>query len=218
MKKRMIIITAFMAVALAGCGEIDEPLTTTNSNNQAAAQIEVQTESKTDASAESTTETQTTAKASTETTSDVSATEIQAEGNAVNAISENNDSPQPQADKKRSATESEKPDATTASTTQVVTTQAETTNAPVAADNGQSVDVFKMLDSLNYHAISCDGLPEYQLTASNGTIYLLNISSNWVWRRPSLIADADNEAPLTKEVIDAIYANWNQLNIVETGW
>ena len=38
MKRRMIAITAFMAVALAGCGQIDEPLTTTNSNDQPAAQ------------------------------------------------------------------------------------------------------------------------------------------------------------------------------------
>lgn len=225
MKRRIIALTAFMAVALAGCGQIDEPLTTTNSNNQAAAQIEVQTASKTDAPVESTSESektsttqQTTEKMSTETTSDVSpaetqSAETQAEDNAENAVSENNDTPQLQAEEKQSATESEKP-VTTASTTQATTTQAETTNAPVIADSGQSADVFKMLDSLNYHAISCDGLPEYQLTASDGTVYLLNISSSWVWRRPSLIAEADNEAPLTQEVIDAIYANWNNLNII----
>ena len=82
----------------------------------------------------------------------------------------------------------------------------------------QPADVFKMLDSLNYHAISCDGLPEYKLTASDGTVYLLNISGGWVWRRPSLIAEADNEAPLTQEVIDVIYANWDQINIVKTKW
>lgn len=220
MKRKMIALTAFMAVVLAGCGQIDEPLTTTNSNNQAAAQIEVQTASKTDAPTESTTETEkTTASQQTteETTNIASIAEIQAEDNAVNAVSENNDTPQLQAEEKQSATKSEKP-VTTASTTQATTTQAETTNAPVIADSGQSADVFKMLDSLNYHAISCDGLPEYQLTASDGTVYLLNISSSWVWRRPSLIAEADNEAPLTQEVIDAIYANWNNLNIVKTEW
>ena len=224
MKRRIIALTAFMAVALAGCGQIDEPLTTTNSNNQAAAQIEVQTASKTDAPVESTSESektsttqQTTEEMSTETTSDVSPAETQAEDNAENAVSENNDTPQLQAEEKQSATESEKP-VTTASTTQATTTQAETTNAPVIADSGQSADVFKMLDSLNYHAISCDGLPEYQLTASDGTVYLLNISSSWVWRRPSLIAEADNEAPLTQEVIDVIYANWDQINIVKTKW
>lgn len=220
MKRKMIALTAFMAVALAGCGQIDEPLTTTNSNNQAAAQIEVQTASKTDAPTESTTETekttasqQTTEETVTESTSDVSVAERKAEDNIVNTISENNDTSQSQAEEKQSVTETEK-SATTASTTQAVRDNC----YPVVSDNGQSADVFKMLDSLNYHAISCDGLPEYQLTASDGTVYLLNISSSWVWRRPSLIAEADNEAPLTQEVIDAIYANWNNLNIVKTEW
>ena len=226
MKRRMIAITAFMAVALTGCGQIDEPLTTTNSNDQPAAQIEVQTASKSDAPAESTSETENTSttqkateKTSTETTSDVSLSETQAEDSTMNVISENNDTPQPQAEEKQSPTETEK-SAATESTTQATTTQAETTNAPVTADIGQADDVFKMLDSLTYHAISCDGLPTHKLTAPDGTVYYLHLDENasysYVWRRPSLIADADNEAPLTKEVIDAIYANLNSLNIVET--
>lgn len=224
MKKRMIAITAFMAVALAGCGQIDEPLTTTNSNDQPAAQIEVQTASKSDAPAESTYEAentsttqQTTEKTSTETTGDFSFSETQAEDNDASAIPENNDTPQPQAEEKQSPAETEKP-AATKSTTQATTAQAETTNAPVVADNGQTADVFKMLDSLNYHAISCDGLPTHKLTSPDGTVYLINFDGAWVWRRPSLIADADNEATLTHEVIDAIYANWDQLNIVKTEW
>ena len=224
MKRRMIAITAFMAVALAGCGQIDEPLTTTNSNDQPAALIEVQTALKSDAPAESTSEAETTSttqktteKTSTETTSDVSLSETQAEDSTMNVISENNDTPQPQAEEKQSPTETEK-SAATESTTQALTTQAETTDAPAVANSGKADDVFKKLDSLNYQAISCDGLPEYQITASDGTIYLINFDGAWVWRRPSLIADADNEAPLTQEVIDAIYANWDQLNIVKTEW
>lgn len=224
MKRRMIAITAFMAVALAGCGQIDEPLTTTNSNDQPAALIEVQTASKSDAPAESTSEAETTSttqktteKTSTETTSDVSLSETQAEDSTMNVISENNDTPQPQAEEKQSPAETEK-SAATESTTQALTTQAETTDAPAVANSGKADDVFKKLDSLNYQAISCDGLPEYQITASDGTIYLINFDGAWVWRRPSLIADADNEAPLTQEVIDAIYANWDQLNIVKTEW
>ena len=224
MKKRILAITVFMAVALAGCGQIDEPLPTKNSRNQAAAQIEVQTASKSDAPAESTSEAETTSttqktteKTSTETTSDVSLSETQAEDSTMNVISENNDTPQPQAEEKQSPTETEK-SAATESTTQALTTQAETTDAPAVANSGKADDVFKKLDSLNYQAISCDGLPEYQITASDGTIYLINFDGAWVWRRPSLIADADNEAPLTQEVIDAIYANWDQLNIVKTEW
>ena len=228
MKRRMIAITAFMAVALAGCGQIDEPLTTTNSNDQPAALIEVQTASKSDAPAESTSEAEntsttqkTTEKTSTETTSDVSLSETQAEDSTTNLISENNDTLQPQKEEKQSSAESEKP-ATTAITTQATTTQAETTSPPAVADNGQSADVFKMLDSLNYQAISCDGLPTHKLTAPDGTVYYLHLDENasysYVWRRPSLIAEADNEAPLTKEVIDAIYANLNSINIVETSY
>ena len=74
-------------------------------------------------------------------------------------------------------------------------------------------DIFKMLDSLDYHAISCDGLPEYELTAQDGTVYLVNFDGGWVWRRPSLIAEADNEAPLTQEVIEAIRIYWDKLDI-----
>ena len=224
MKIRMIAITAFMAVALAGCGQIDEPLTTTNSNDQPAAQIEVQTASNSDAPAESTSETENTSttqkateKTSTETTSDVSLSETQAEDSTMNVILENNDTPQPQAEEKQSPAETEKP-AATESTTQALTTQAETTDAPAVANSGKADDVFKKLDSLNYHAISCDGLPTHKLTSPDGTVYLINFDGAWVWRRPSLIADADNEAPLTQEVIDAIYANWDQLNIVKTEW
>ena len=228
MKRRMIAITAFMAVALAGCGQIDEPLTTTNSNDQPAALIEVQTASKSDAPAESTSEAEntsttqkTTEKTSTETTSDVSLSETQAEDSTTNLISENNDTPQPQAEEKQSPAKTEK-SAATESTTQATTTQAETTDAPAVADSGKADDVFKMLDSLNYQAISCDGLPTHKLTAPDGTVYYLHLDENasysYVWRRPSLIADADNEATLTHEVIDAIYANWDQLNIVKTEW
>ena len=229
MKRRMIAITAFMAVALAGCGQIDEPLTSVDGDNQPAAQIEIQTEKPTDAfTSETNTEAkttssvqQTTEETSTETTSDVSLSETQAEDSTMNVISENNDTPQPQAEEKQSPAETEK-SAATESTTQATTTQAETTSTPAVADNGQSADVFKMLDSLNYHAISCDGLPTHKLTAPDGTVYYLHLDENasysYVWRRPSLIAEADNEAPLTQEVIDAIYANWDQLNIVKTEW
>ena len=49
MKRRMIAITAFMAAALAGCGQINESLATTNSNDHPAANIEMQTEIHTDA-------------------------------------------------------------------------------------------------------------------------------------------------------------------------
>ena len=225
MKRRMIAITAFMAATLAGCGQINEPLATTNSNDQPAANIEIQTEIHTDAvTYETITETkrtsttqQTTEETSMGITSTTSVAETQAEYSAVDVISENNDTPQSQPEETQSVTESEKP-AVTESTTQAVRDNC----YPVVADNGQTADVFKMLDSLNYQAISCDGLPTHKLTAPDGTVYYLHLDENasysYVWRRPSLIADADNEAPLTQEVIEAIYANWDQLNIEKTDW
>ncbi len=221
MKRRMIAITAFMAAALAGCGQINESLATTNSNDHPAANIEMQTEIHTDAvTSETITETkkasttqQTTEEKSTGITSTTSVAETQAEYSAVDVISENNDTPQSQLEETQSVTESEKP-AVTESTTQAVRDNC----CPVVADSGQADDVFKKLDSLNYHAISCDGLPTHKLTSPDGTVYLINFDGAWVWRRPSLIADADNEAPLTQEVIEAIYANWDQLNIEKTDW
>lgn len=98
----------------------------------------------------------------------------------------------------------------------------ETTEKPTEAiaqtTAAQSSKLFIMLDSLSYHATSCDGIPEYQLTAPDGTIYLINFNENdvqpgWVWRRPSLIADADNEAPLTQEVVSELRTHWNELDI-----
>ena len=224
MKRRFIAITAFMAVVLAGCGQIDEPLTTVDGDNQPAAQIEIQTEKPTDAvTSEITTEAkskssnqQTTEETTVEVTETSAVADSQDTNNNENDVKDNN-APQQQAETKQPVTEANKPITTVESTPQT-TTQAETTNAPTNTDNGQASDVFKMLDSLNYHAISCDGLPTHKLTAPDGTVYLINFDGAWVWRRPSLIGDADNEAPLTKEVIDAIYANWDQLNIVKTEW
>ena len=53
-------------------------------------------------------------------------------------------------------------------------TQAETTSTTTNVDNGQTSDVFNMLDSLNYQPISCDGLPTHKLTSPNGIVYYLH--------------------------------------------
>ena len=228
MKRRFIAITAFMAVILAGCGQIDEPLTTVDGDNQPTAQIEIQTEKTTDAvTSETNTEAKTTSSVqqttegiTSEATETPTVADSQGTNNTENDVKDNN-TPQQQAETKQPVTEADKPITTVESTSQS-TTQAETTSAPANTDNGQTSDVFKMLDSLNYQAISCDGLPTHKLTAPDGTVYYLHLDENasysYVWRRPSLIAEVDNEAPLTQEVIDAIYANWDQLNIVKTEW
>ena len=227
MKKRMIAITAFIATVLVGCGQIDEVLNSANDSKEelTAAQIEVQTDIKTDVTTEMSTEKeatatlqQTTSETSTETANSTPAADEQAVEVIESANSENNTPSETKANEEQTSTETEKPVVIPESTTQSETLETAPTDPPIISENSQGSDVFKMLDNLNYQPISCDGLPEYQLTASDGTVYLLNISGGWVWRRPSLISDADNEAVLTREVIDAINANWASLNIVESKW
>ena len=60
---------------------------------------------------------------------------------------------------------------------------------------------------------------EYQLTVPDGTVNYSEFTEDfqmlgWVQRRPSLIGEVDNEVPLKAKVIDAIYANWDKLDIV----
>ena len=227
MKRKFIAITSFMAAALAGCGQINEPLSISDSDNQTASQVEVQTEKYIDSvTSESATEAittssvQLTTEKTTEKATEGSAlSDYQTKGNAENEVTDN-DIPQ-QSEIKQPATEAET-SAESIEPTSQIPPQTEAVSAAAVADERLTADVFRMLDSLNYHAISCDGLPTHKLTAPDGTVYCLYLddtaSYSYVWRRPSLIADADNEAPLTQEVIDAIYANWDNLNITECNW
>lgn len=201
MKKIIISATAFLTIILAGCGQIDEPLTTTNSNNQPAAQIEVQTTSKTDVPAENTTEQEknsvtqpTTEEASMETTIDVSIAETQAEDSTVSAISENSDTSQPQAEEKQTAVESKKTVTTTASTLSENTTQPE---ASVQTDLTIS-EIFQKLNNLHYEPMTCDGIPEKTFIAENSTVFAVNCSDRWVWR------NGVEEAKLTDELYDVL--------------
>lgn len=228
MKRKFIAITAFMAAALAGCGQINEPLTVSDSDNQTASQVDVQTESyiasvNTEAVTEAITvsSVQLTTEKTTEKATEGSVYEDkQKKENTENEVKDN-DIPQQQSEIKQSATEAETSAESIESTSQIPP-QTEAANTAAALDDRLTADVFRMLDSLNYHAISCDGLPTHKLTAPDGTVYCLYLdnaaSYSYVWRRPSLIADVDNEASLTQEVIDAIYANWDNLNIAECNW
>lgn len=45
-----------------------------------------------------------------------------------------------------------------------------------------STGIFDALNGLEYQPYTCDGLPEYRLTAADGTVYAINISEKWVWR------------------------------------
>ena len=228
MKRKFIAITAFMAAALAGCGQINEPLTVSDSDNQTASQVEVRTESyiasvNTEAVTEAITvsSVQQTSEKMTEKATEGSVYEDkQKKENTENEVKDN-DISQQQSETKQPATEAETSAESIESTSQIPP-QTEAANTAAALDDRLTADVFRMLDSLNYHAISCDGLPTHKLTAPDGTVYCLYLdnaaSYSYVWRRPSLIADVDNEASLTQEVIDAIYANWDNLNITECNW
>lgn len=42
--------------------------------------------------------------------------------------------------------------------------------------------IIDALNELEYQPYTCDGLPEYRLTAADGTVYDINFSEKWVWR------------------------------------
>ena len=212
MKRRLIAITAFLAVALTGCGQIDEPLITTESNNQPAAQIEVETEKMTDSYPESTTEIEktTTAKQTTETTSVESTTTISiAETTpietSVSAITETDNVSQPQTENIQDIPQevtvqdtkiSENND-TSAYANSVTTSTEPITDAPVQVDTEIS-EIFRKLNSLHYESMTCDGIPEKTFVAEDGTVFAVNFSERWVWR------NGVEEAKLTDELYNAL--------------
>lgn len=65
-------------------------------------------------------------------------------------------------------------------------TSADIPQAPTTEpSNGTTENVTGIFDALNkleYQPYTCDGLPEYQLYAIDGTVYSINFSEKWVWR------------------------------------
>lgn len=57
------------------------------------------------------------------------------------------------------------------------------------------------LNELEYKPYTCDGLPEYRLTAADGTVYAINFSEKWVWR------GNDEQAELSDELIAQLKEN-----------
>lgn len=53
--------------------------------------------------------------------------------------------------------------------------------------------IFDALNELEYQPYTCDGLPEYRLTAADGTVYAINLSEKWVWRGNSEQAELSDE-------------------------
>lgn len=74
-----------------------------------------------------------------------------------------------------------------------------TDNAPAQnpeTDNGTAENVtgiFDVLNTLEYQPYTCDGLPEYLLTATDGTVYSINFSEKWIWRGNSEQAELSDE-------------------------
>ncbi len=59
--------------------------------------------------------------------------------------------------------------------------------------------IFDALNELNYQPYTCDGLPEYRLTATDGTVYAINLSEKWVWRGNG------EQAELSDEFVDEFH-------------
>lgn len=69
-----------------------------------------------------------------------------------------------------------------------------TQNAEPENDSTENVTgIFDALNKLEYQPYTCDGLPEYRLFATDGTVYFLNFSENWVWRGKSEQAELSDE-------------------------
>ncbi len=49
------------------------------------------------------------------------------------------------------------------------------------------------LNKLEYQPFTCDGLPEYKLYDTDGTVYSINFSEKWVWRGNSEQAELSDE-------------------------
>lgn len=74
-------------------------------------------------------------------------------------------------------------------------------------DGFANFDIFESLAGLDYRPYTCDGLPEFSINAPDGTKYLLNLSSGWVWRKtPYSPPDEEyKEAWLTKTQVAFLY-------------
>ena len=74
-------------------------------------------------------------------------------------------------------------------------------------------DIFAQLKSLNYTPVTCDGLPEYTLSAPDGTFYQINLSEKWVWKNMK-----DEEAQLPDELVSWLKANGERIGMTVATW
>ena len=82
-------------------------------------------------------------------------------------------------------------------------------SAFIEAHRNDALKVGEIVDALNkldYQPNTCDGLPEYQLIAEDGTIYSINFSENWVWR------GTNEQAELPTELIPQLKRECNVMD------
>ncbi|HPY84775.1 MAG TPA: hypothetical protein PLS20_07040 [Ruminococcus flavefaciens] len=99
----------------------------------------------------------------------------------------------------------------------------ETPTQPIVSqpDEFANFDIFNSLAGLNYAPYTCDGLPEYALNAPDGTIYWLNLSSGWVWRRNTEIYspyEEREEARMSQTQIDYLKQHGTEVGMYPTEW
>ena len=69
-------------------------------------------------------------------------------------------------------------------------------SAFIEAHRNDALKVDKLsaaLNKLEYQPFTCDGLPEYKLYDTDGTVYSINFSEKWVWRGNSEQAELSDE-------------------------
>ena len=75
--------------------------------------------------------------------------------------------------------------------------ETETTAPPQGTQDTLSDKITAQLNALTWSPETCDGIPEYTWTGTDGTAYSFNLSDHWVWKQDGRTM---REAQLTKEL------------------
>lgn len=198
--RKIVIIAACLALMLVGCGQIDEPISPANN---------VKTET---SSVEAITATAAFGEASDD-KGDASNMETTVkEAECENSLNETTITSQTAKADTNTRTEYHdeysEPIITTEKQTDIRT---EKQNDQNTAETPAEESIYDKLDALEYIPITCDGLPEYKLTADNGAVYWLNSSGKWVWKN-----GVDAEAVLPQEIISWLDANQSSVALERT--
>ena len=78
-------------------------------------------------------------------------------------------------------------------------------------DNIRDVSL-RVLSSLDYRYGTNDGLPEYSLTADDGTVYQIDLSSRWVWK------GNDYEADLSDDMVTLLETYKDEIGLQPVNW